>query len=237
MTNVSAFPYLNKEWALRLKKEIEHPCFQSLDEFLKKERETRVIYPPNSQVFTALNLLPFAQIKVVILGQDPYHQPGQANGLAFSVAPGVRIPPSLRNIYKELQDDIPGFKIPDHGDLSHWAKQGVLLLNATLTVRQNLPASHQQKGWEQFTDSIIQLIEREKENIVFILWGKAAQAKSPWINPQRHLILKSAHPSPLSAYRGFFGSKIFSKTNAYLEQKGIKPINWQLPEQQFTMNL
>jgi uracil-DNA glycosylase len=179
-------------------------------------------------VFNAFKLTPFHEVKVVILGQDPYHGANQAHGLSFSVQKGVGIPPSLKNIYKELQVDIPGFNMPSHGDLSDWAKKGVLLLNATLTVRANEPGSHQKMGWEQFTDKAIEALNAKKGGLVFILWGRHAQAKASLIDSGKHLVLTAAHPSPFSAYNGFFGCKHFSKANAYLLSKGEKPINWQI---------
>jgi uracil-DNA glycosylase len=200
-----------------------------LNQFLAQEKEQEtIVYPTPSDVFNAFNLTPFNEVKVVILGQDPYHGANQAHGLSFSVQQGVAVPPSLKNIYKELQTDIPGFNIPSHGDLSSWAKQGVLLLNATLTVRANEPGSHQKMGWEQFTDKAIKALSAEKSGLVFILWGKYAQAKASLIDSSKHLILTAAHPSPFSAYNGFFGCKHFSKANAYLLSKGEKPINWQI---------
>jgi uracil-DNA glycosylase len=185
-------------------------------------------FPPKSQLFRSLELTPLDKVKVVILGQDPYHGIGQANGLAFSVNRGVKIPPSLRNIYKELEADI-GIKAPNHGDLTEWAKQGVLLLNSILTVEKGKPGSHKKLGWEQYTDSIIKQISDEREHIVFILWGKYAQSKEPLINNTKHLIIKSPHPSPFSARKGFFGSKPFSRTDQYLKGNNQKEINWNIP--------
>jgi uracil-DNA glycosylase len=200
-----------------------------LNQFLAQEKEQEtIVYPTPSDVFNAFNLTPFNEVKVVILGQDPYHGANQAHGLSFSVQQGVAVPPSLKNIYKELQTDIPGFNIPSHGDLSSWAKQGVLLLNATLTVRANEPGSHQKMGWEQFTDNAIKALSSEKSGLIFILWGRHAQAKASLIDSGKHLVLTAAHPSPFSAYNGFFGCKHFSKANAYLLSKGEKPINWQI---------
>lgn len=185
------------------------------------------IYPPKELIFRALELTPFENIKVVILGQDPYHGEGEANGLAFSVNKGVKLPPSLRNIYEELKSDM-GIKIPNHGDLTSWAKQGVLLLNSVLTVEKDKPASHRNIGWEEYTDSIIKKISDKKENIVFILWGKYAQSKKDFIDERKHLVISSPHPSPFSANKGFFGSKPFSKTNTYLKSKGKKEIDWRI---------
>jgi uracil-DNA glycosylase len=200
-----------------------------LNQFLEQESEHQtIVYPKPSDVFNAFKFTPFNEVKVVILGQDPYHGANQAHGLSFSVQKGVAIPPSLKNIYKELQADIPGFKIPAHGDLSSWAKQGVLLLNATLTVRAGEPGSHQKMGWEQFTDQAIRALSEQREGLVFMLWGRYAQAKASLINPTKHVVLTAAHPSPFSAYNGFFGCSHFSKANAYLVKKGEKPIVWQI---------
>jgi len=197
--------------------------------FLKEEKEAKkTIYPRGSEIFNAFNCTPFYSTKVVLLGQDPYHGLGQAHGLSFSVPLGVAPPPSLMNIFKELATDIPNFKIPSHGNLTSWAQQGVLLLNATLTVRANEAGSHQQKGWEPFTDAVIATLSARREHLVFLLWGRFAQAKASLIDEQKHLVLKAAHPSPFSAYHGFFGCKHFSKTNAYLESVGLPTIDWQL---------
>lgn len=194
----------------------------------ENKQQQKVIFPPNSQIFRALNETPLDQVKVVIIGQDPYHGAGQANGLSFSVNKGIMLPPSLRNIYHELKTDL-GVQMPAHGDLTEWARQGVLLLNSVLTVEQAQPTSHQKQGWEEFTDAVIDVINEQRESVVFILWGAYAQRKGQRIDTQKHLVLKAAHPSPLSANRGgFFGCKVFSKTNQYLEQHGITPINWQL---------
>jgi len=201
----------------------------NLREFLKTEKAAGYkIYPKGSDIFNAFSKTPFDELKVVIIGQDPYHGVNQAHGLSFSVQKGITPPPSLKNIYKELLTDIPGFAIPSHGDLTEWAEQGVLLLNATLTVRDSTPASHQKKGWEEFTDQVIKTISEKKEGIVFILWGSYAQAKAELIDQKKHFIIKSPHPSPFSADRGFFGSKPFSKTNAILAKEGKKPIDWQI---------
>lgn len=200
---------------------------EKLKEFLAEEKKSHTIFPQGSHIFNAFNTTPFDAVKVVILGQDPYHGSGQAHGLSFSVQSGVKIPPSLQNIFKELVDDM-GCPYPKSGDLSGWAKQGVLLLNTLLTVRQGEPFSHKDHGWERFTDEVIRLISAQCENVVFILWGGPAQKKTSLIDAAEHLILKAPHPSPLSSYRGFFGSKPFSKTNAYLIHHGIEPISWCL---------
>ncbi|HCC68016.1 TPA: uracil-DNA glycosylase [Patescibacteria group bacterium] len=194
---------------------------------LSKIPKDNTTYPPSDSVFRALKLTPFENIKVVILGQDPYHGKGEANGLAFSVNKNIKIPPSLKNIYKELNSDL-GIKIPNHGDLSNWAKQGVLLLNSILTVEANKPASHRGIGWEEYTDEIIKKINDKKKNIVFILWGKYAQEKGKYINENKHLVIRSPHPSPFSARTGFFGSKPFSKCNMYLKENKIEEIDWEL---------
>lgn len=186
-------------------------------------------YPPRREIFNAFRLTEFKDLKVVIIGQDPYHQPGQAMGLSFSVKPGIKVPPSLQNIYKELQTDIPGFTIPAHGCLTSWAKQGVLLLNAVLSVQDSKPLSHAKKGWEQFTDNVISLINENSQNVVYMLWGAKAKDKCKNVDREHNLVLESAHPSPLSAYNGFFGCHHFSQANAYLQQHGKTPINWQLP--------
>ena len=192
-----------------------------------REYRTATVYPPADDIFNAFHLTPLPEVKVVILGQDPYHEPGQAHGLSFSVMPGVEIPPSLVNIYQELHDDL-GCKIPNNGCLTKWARQGVLLLNTVLTVRAHRAFSHKDIGWQEFTDAAIRVLAGQDRPLVFILWGRPAQQKASMITNPRHLILKSPHPSPLSAYRGFFGSRPFSKTNAYLEANGLKPIDWQI---------
>lgn len=221
---------LEASWLHILKGEFEQPYMLKLKEFLKNEKAAgHVIYPKGSDIFNAFNTTPLDDIKVVILGQDPYHGANQAHGLSFSVQKGVDIPPSLRNIYKELQTDIPGFVIPKHGDLTEWAQQGVLLLNATLTVQAANAGSHQKKGWELFTDTVIKKISDEKHGVVFILWGNYAQSKSALIDATKHLVIRSTHPSPLAVSRGgFFGSRPFSKTNEYLVKQGKKPIDWQI---------
>jgi uracil-DNA glycosylase len=220
---------LEPSWLKVLSDEFDKPYMADLRKFLKEEKEAgHKIYPKNADIFNAFNKTPLDKLEVVILGQDPYHGESQAHGLSFSVQKGITIPPSLRNIYKELATDIPGFTIPNHGDLTEWAEQGVLLLNASLTVRAASPGSHQKRGWETFTDTVIKKISDEKEGIVFILWGSFAQAKAELIDQTKHHIIKSLHPSPFSADRGFFGSKPFSKANEILVKKGKKPIDWQI---------
>jgi uracil-DNA glycosylase len=216
---------IESSWKEKLAAEFEKPYFEQLTDFVRSEYATRTIYPKGSKIFNAFEHTPFDQVKVVILGQDPYHEPGQAHGLCFSVNDGIPLPPSLVNIYKELSDDL-GIQPAASGNLERWAKQGVLLLNATLTVQAHRAGSHQNKGWEEFTDAVIHRIAEEKEHIVFILWGSYAQRKGAFIDPWRHLVLKTAHPSPLSVYRGFFGSKPFSKANEYLREKGQMPVEW-----------
>jgi uracil-DNA glycosylase len=218
---------LAESWKPVLAQEFNQPYFTQLTEFIKHEKAAgKTIYPLGSQIFNAFEFTPFNEVKVVILGQDPYHGAGQAHGLCFSVNKNVAVPPSLKNIYKELQTDIEGYSAPNHGDLSHWAKQGVLLLNATLTVEKDKAGSHQGKGWEQFTDAVIKQLSTQKEKLVFILWGKFAQSKATLIDTQKHLVLTAAHPSPFSAYNGFLGCKHFSKTNAYLIANNLTPISW-----------
>lgn len=212
-------------WKSLLAEEFEKPYFRQLTEFVRNEYKTQTIYPRGSDIFKAFDRCEFDAVKVVIIGQDPYHGPGQANGLCFSVSDGIRFPPSLLNIFKEIQDDL-GKPIPASGDLERWARQGVLLLNATLTVRANTPGSHQNRGWETFTDAVIKKISDEKEGIVFLLWGAYAQKKGEVIDRHKHLVLMSAHPSPFSADRGFFGCKHFSKANAYLRSLGKEEIDW-----------
>ncbi|MDH5396804.1 MAG: uracil-DNA glycosylase [Cyclobacteriaceae bacterium] len=212
-------------WKEKLKGEFEKPYFIELVSFVKEEYANHVVYPPGKNIFTAFDHCTFENLKVVIIGQDPYHGPGQANGLCFSVATGMKMPPSLVNIFKERRNDL-GLEIPVDGNLSRWAKQGVLLLNATLTVRAHAPASHQKKGWEDFTDEVIRTVSKEKESVVFILWGAFAQKKEELIDSSKHHILKSAHPSPFSANRGFFGCAHFSRTNKYLREKNLSEINW-----------
>jgi uracil-DNA glycosylase len=220
---------LDGSWRELLQAEFEAPYMQVLREFLLQEKQQgKRIYPPGREIFHALNATAFERVKVVIIGQDPYHGPGQAHGLCFSVKPGVAIPPSLTNIYKELESDL-GCLPPGHGCLESWAEQGVLLLNAVLTVQAASAASHQGKGWERFTDRVIELLNSQRNNLVFMLWGAYAQRKGAMIDRQRHLILESTHPSPLSAHRGFFGNRHFSRCNTYLQEHGITPIDWQLP--------
>ncbi len=216
---------IEPSWKILLQEEFEKDYFKNLALFVKEEYKKHRIFPPGSQIFNAFNFCSLDQTKVVIIGQDPYHGPGQANGLCFSVAEGVRMPPSLVNIFKELKNDLDK-DIPPHGSLERWAKQGVLLLNATLTVRASTPGSHQNKGWEDFTDTVIKKLSEEKEGLVFILWGAYAQKKGSVIDQGKHYIIESAHPSPFAAHRGFFGSKPFSKTNAYLLKNGKEAINW-----------
>jgi uracil-DNA glycosylase len=216
---------IETSWKEKLADEFEKPYFKELTDFVRQEYKTQVCYPPGNLIFNAFNLCPFDQVKVVIIGQDPYHGPGQAHGLCFSVNDGIPFPPSLQNIFKEIQADL-GKEVPATGNLTRWAQQGVLLLNATLTVRAHQAASHQRHGWEEFTDAVIRKLSQERDHLVFILWGAYAQKKGAVIDRERHLVLTSAHPSPLSAYHGFFGNKHFSLTNAYLEQYGKTPINW-----------
>lgn len=216
---------MSDSWKERLNPEFEKPYFQQLTEFVKQEYQTQTVYPPGKEIFRAFDCCDFDKVRVVILGQDPYHGAGQANGLCFSVREGVRMPPSLVNIFKEIQADL-GKAFPANGDLERWARQGVLLLNATLTVRASSPGSHQRKGWEEFTDSAIRLVSDQKEHVVFILWGAYAQKKGEIIDRNKHLVIASPHPSPFSADRGFFGSKPFSKTNEYLRSRGLKEIDW-----------
>lgn len=218
---------LDDEWNELLKDEFGKPYYDKLTQQVNHAYKSSVVYPPAKLVFNALMLCPLLAVKVVIIGQDPYHGPGQANGLSFSVNDGVRKPPSLQNIFKELESDIPGFKIPESGNLEDWARQGVLMLNAVLTVQAGLPGSHKPFGWELFTDALIKLISDKKEHVVFLLWGSYAISKSPLIDSQKHLVLTAAHPSPL-ARGAFFGSRHFSKANAYLEANGLRPINWNL---------
>ncbi len=215
-------------WKAALSPTFDKPFMQDLRDFLKKELDKKkTIYPQTKEFFAAFNTTPLDKVKVVILGQDPYHGAEQAHGLCFSVRPGVDIPPSLENIFKELKTDV-GFERPDHGCLTEWAEQGVLLLNATLSVEAGKAGSHQKRGWEEFTDAAIHYLNEQKEHLVFILWGSYAQKKGEFIDTKKHLVIKSPHPSPLSSYRGFFGSRPFSKANAYLQKHGLAPINWQI---------
>lgn len=225
MTKIN--PNIEDSWKQVLYDEFNADYFLGLRSFLIEEKKKYTIFPPGPEIFAAFNYTGFTNVRVVILGQDPYHGPNQANGLCFSVKDGIRKPPSLQNIFKELNNDL-GYPIPDSGNLEAWAKQGVLLLNATLTVRASQAGSHQNKGWEVFTDAVISNLSAKKENLVFILWGKYAQNKESLIDTKKHFIIKSAHPSPFSAERGFFGSKPFSKANEYLQKTNQKEINWQL---------
>jgi uracil-DNA glycosylase len=216
---------IHDSWKPLLRDEFEQSYFTSLIDFVRTEYQSTTVYPPGKEIFHAFDVCHFSDVKVVIIGQDPYHGPGQANGLCFSVREGVRMPPSLVNIFKEIRNDLRK-PIPTSGDLERWARQGVLLLNATLTVRASAPGSHQNKGWERFTDAAIKKISTEKENVVFLLWGAYAQKKGEIIDKNKHLVLMSAHPSPFSADRGFFGCKHFSKANEYLRSKGLVEIDW-----------
>ncbi len=220
-------PVIEESWKEVLEDEFNAPYFSELKKFLVEEKKAHTIYPPGSLIFNAFNHTPFPEVKVVLLGQDPYHGPGQAHGLCFSVNKGIAKPPSLQNIFKELHDDL-GVPIPPHGNLTSWADQGVLLVNATLTVRARKPGSHQNKGWEQFTDAAIRSLSEKREGLVFLLWGNYAQAKEAIIDTTRHHILKAPHPSPFSAARGFFGCRHFSKTNGILRSNGKNEIDWQI---------
>ncbi len=225
MTTIN--PVIENSWKQLLSEEFRSEYFFKLKEFIIREKKKYKIYPPGSEIFSAFNYTLFDKVKVVILGQDPYHGKGQANGLCFSVKDGIAKPPSLQNIFKELQNDL-GYPIPVSGNMEKWAQQGVLLLNATLTVRAGQAGSHQNKGWENFTDAVIKTLSEKKENLIFILWGAFAQAKEKLIDTSRHYIIKSAHPSPFSADRGFFGSHPFSRTNEFLKKAGVKEIDWSL---------
>ena len=218
---------LTGSWEKAMKPEFSKPYYRKLFLTVNQEYRTATVYPPAGDIFNAFHFTPLDQVKVVILGQDPYHEPGQAHGLSFSVKPGIEIPPSLVNIYQELHDDL-GCYIPDNGYLVKWAKQGVMMLNTVLTVRAHQANSHRNIGWEEFTDAAIRVLADQDRPMVFILWGRPAQRKADMIYNPKHLVLKSPHPSPLSAYRGFFGSRPFSKTNRYLEENGIEPIDWQI---------
>lgn len=221
---------LEPGWKESLAGEFARPYMAGLREFLQAEKaQGRVVYPRGSDIFNAFNLTPFGDVRVVVLGQDPYHGPDQAHGLCFSVRPGIRVPPSLVNIFKEIERDL-GIAPPRHGHLDHWARQGVLLLNAVLTVQAHHAASHAGRGWETFTDAAIAHLNREREHLVFMLWGNYAQKKGALIDRQRHLVLTAPHPSPLSAHAGFFGCSHFSRANAYLEAHGVAPIDWSLPD-------
>lgn len=220
-------PPISGSWEKALKGEFSKDYYKKLFVKIQEEYQTRTIYPPADDIFNAFHFTPLEEVKVVILGQDPYHEPGQAHGLCFSVKPQVPIPPSLVNIYKELEDDL-GCYIPNNGYLEKWARQGVLMLNTVLTVRAHQANSHKDLGWEQFTDAAIRVLAEQDRPMVFVLWGKPAQRKKEMIHNPKHLILESPHPSPLSAYRGFFGSRPFSRINTYLEQNGLEPIDWQI---------
>jgi uracil-DNA glycosylase len=220
-------PQIEPQWKEQLFDAFQTPSFERLKAFLMEDRKQNRVFPPAKLIFNAFNLTPFSKVKVVIIGQDPYHGEGQAHGLCFSVPDGIKPPPSLVNIFKEISRDLE-FAVPDSGNLEKWAKQGVLLLNATLTVRANQAGSHQGKGWEEFTDAVIKSISDHLDGVVFLLWGNYAQAKASIIDPQKHLVLKAVHPSPLSAHRGFIGCGHFSKTNEYLLSLGKEPIDWKL---------
>jgi uracil-DNA glycosylase len=220
-------PVIEEGWKSVLLDQFQSPYFGALKEFLVEEKKKHILYPPGRLIFNAFQRTPFDRVKVVILGQDPYHGKGQAHGLCFSVPHGIPKPPSLVNIFKELHSDL-GIPIPAHGNLEKWADQGVLLINATLTVRDNQAGSHQNRGWETFTNRVIEVVSQEKSGVVFLLWGRFAQAKESLIDGGKHLVLKAAHPSPLSAYNGFFGCRHFSQTNTYLEKQGKTGINWTL---------
>ena len=225
MTSIN--PTIEESWKEILKDEFNKDYFIQLKKFLVEEKKKYKIYPPGPEIFSAFEFTPFHSIKAVIMGQDPYHGTGQAHGLCFSVQKGIKPPPSLKNIYKEIKSDL-NIDAPEHGYLESWARNGVLMLNATLTVRASQAGSHQNKGWETFTDTVIKKISEQKENIVFILWGRFAQSKENLIDTEKHLVLKAAHPSPFSAYNGFFGCKHFSKTNEHLKRNGIAEINWKI---------
>lgn len=224
---------MTQTWTEVLGEEKQQPYFQETMAYVKAEREQgKVIYPPAEDVFNAFRFTEFSNVKVVMLGQDPYHGPNQAHGLCFSVLPNVKVPPSLKNMYKELATDIPGFEVPAHGYLASWAEQGVLMLNSVLTVEQAQANSHKHLGWERFTDKVIDAVNQQQQGVVFMLWGSHAQRKGQFIDTQKHYVLKAPHPSPLSAHRGFFGCKHFSQANQYLQHIGKQPINWHLPSAQ-----
>lgn len=220
-------PQIEASWKEVLKEEFSRQYFMELKEFLVDERSKHTVFPPGSQIFNAFNLTPFDDVRVVLLGQDPYHGQGQAHGLCFSVPRGIKPPPSLVNIFKEIESDL-GIPVPNHGCLEKWARQGVMLLNATLTVRANQPGSHQRKGWETFTNAVIERLSAKRVGLVFLLWGKFAQEKESIIDTNRHYVLKAAHPSPYSAYNGFFGCRHFSKTNEILARHGLQEIDWRV---------
>lgn len=218
---------ISNDWLTVLGDEFRKPYYRKLYEFVRQEYNTTQVFPPADDIFNAFHLTPLSEVRVVIIGQDPYHNEGQAHGLCFSVRPDVDIPPSLANIYQELHDDL-GCYIPNNGYLVKWAKQGVLMLNAVLTVRAHVANSHQGKGWEEFTDAAIRALDRQDRPIVFLLWGRPAQMKKSMLHNPNHLVLEAPHPSPLSAYRGFFGSRPFSQTNRFLKEHGVEPIDWQI---------
>lgn len=218
---------LQNDWLQAVGGEFRKPYYKELYEFVKEEYRTRTIYPPADDIFQALHLTPLKEVKVLVLGQDPYHNVNQAHGLSFSVLPGQKVPPSLENIYQELHDDL-GCDIPNHGHLEKWAKQGVLMLNTVLTVRAHQPNSHRGRGWEKFTDAIIEAVNGQDRPIVYLLWGRPAQGKVPMLNHPRHLVLTASHPSPYSADRGFFGCRHFSKANEFLRANGVEPVDWQI---------
>ena len=228
-SRVAVNPVIEEQWGRVLADQFRQDYFADLKAFLIEEKSKYIVFPPGKYIFNAFNQTPFDKVKVVLLGQDPYHEPGQAHGLCFSVQPGVPLPKSLINICKELQSDV-GVPFPRCGDLTAWARQGVLLLNATLTVRAHLAGSHQNHGWERFTDTVIRRVSEEREHVVFMLWGQYAQAKAPLIDASRHLVLKAPHPSPLSASRGFFGCRHFSKANEWLVSQGMEPVDWRLEQ-------
>ena len=217
------------DWNPLLRDQFDEEYWKELQGFVRAERECHAVYPPHDEVFAALHLTPYADVKVLVLGQDPYHDTGQAHGLCFSVRRGVKTPPSLVNIFAELESDL-GCPVPSHGNLDHWARQGVLLLNATLTVRAHQAASHQRQGWERFTDRVIEVVNDKPERVVFVLWGASARKKKALVDSSRHTIIESPHPSPLSAHRGFFGSKPFSRANDALREAGREPVDWCIPE-------
>lgn len=219
---------MKTDWNPLLRDQFEQDYWRELQAFVRSERERHTVYPPHDEVFSALHLTPHRDVKVLVLGQDPYHGPGQAHGLCFSVRHGVEAPPSLVNVFAELETDL-GCPAPAHGNLDHWARQGVLLLNATLTVRARQAASHQRKGWETFTDRVIEVVNDKRERVVFVLWGASARKKKVLVDRSRHTIIESPHPSPLSAHRGFFGSKPFSRANEALAEAGREPIDWCIP--------
>jgi uracil-DNA glycosylase len=227
MNVLNSSPKLHPSWLRYLEGEFQKPYFQELKLFLQAEKQSYNVYPPGAEIFNALNYTPLDEVKVVIIGQDPYHAAGQAHGLCFSVKDGVPLPPSLRNVFKEINTDL-GISMPSRGDLTPWARQGVLLLNATLTVRSGEAGSHQNKGWEQFTDRIIDLVNQQRSHVVFMLWGRFAQNKAHNIDDSKHLLLKAAHPSPLSAHNGFLGCRHFSKANLYLKENGLQEIDWRI---------